>query len=155
MNIIEVIGNLGSDPETRYTPSGQKVTTFRIASNSKKGGKDITIWFRITVWGDRFDKMMSYMKKGSFVMVVGELHKPEIFNNREGQPQIGLEVTAEMIKFVPGARPAGEKKEGQEGSYGQSEGNNFGGGYGGGFGESGGNQGKNHSFAEEEEEVPF
>lgn len=155
MNIIQVIGNLGQDPETRYTPSGQKVTTFRIASNSKKGGKEITTWFRITVWGDRFDKMMTYFKKGSYVLVVGELHKPEIFTNRENQPQVGLEITAEMIKFLPG-KGAGEKKEAQEPAYAQSESsNNFGGGFGGGgFGESG-NHGKNPQYSEEEEEIPF
>lgn len=155
MNIIQVMGNLGSDPETRYTPSGQKVTTFRIASNSKKGGKEITTWFRITVWGDKFDKMMSYLKKGSSALVIGELHKPEIYNSRDNQPQISLEVTADVIKFMP-SRGTGEKKEGQDTPYGQSDSNNFGGGFGGGgFGE-GGNQGKNNqAFAEEEEEVPF
>lgn len=155
MNIIQVMGNLGSDPETRYTPNGQKVTTFRIASNSKKAGKDITNWFRVTVWGDKFDKMISYLKKGSSVLVMGELHKPEIYNSRDNQPQVSLEITAEIIKFLPG-RGTGERTEGgttastTEGGYGGGFG---GGGFaGGGFGE--GNQGKSSSFAEEEE-IPF
>ncbi|MDB2613946.1 single-stranded DNA-binding protein [Chlamydiales bacterium] len=101
MNIIEVIGNLGKDPEVRYTPSGQKVTNLTIASNSKRGGKEETTWYRITIWGDRFDKMISFLKKGSLIMVVGELHKPEIFTGRDGQSQISLEVTAEMLRFLP------------------------------------------------------
>lgn len=152
MNIIQIIGNLGSDPETRYTPSGQKLTTFRIASNSKKGGKDITTWFRVTVWGDKFDKMISYLKKGSSIMVMGELHKPEIYNNKENQPQVGLEVTAEILKFIPG-RSNGERQAQplqEGGGYAHSE-KSF-----GGFGEMG-SHGRNPSFSEEEEqeEVPF
>jgi single-strand DNA-binding protein len=44
MNIIEVAGHLGADPVTRFTPSGQKVTTFNVATNSRKGGNEVTIW---------------------------------------------------------------------------------------------------------------
>ena len=104
MNIIEVAGHLGSEPEVRFTPSGQKVTSFRMATNSRRGGNDETTWWRITVWGDRFDKMMPYIKKGSALIVIGELRKPEIYNNREGQPQVSLEITAEIIKFSPFGR---------------------------------------------------
>lgn len=101
MNIIQIMGNLGSDPETRFTPDGQKVTTFRVAVNTRKGGNDETIWYRVTVWGDRFDKMLSFLKKGSAVMVIGRLAKPQIYNDREGRPQVSLEVTAEMLFFLP------------------------------------------------------
>jgi single-strand DNA-binding protein len=101
MNFIHIAGHLGADPETRFTPSGKKVTTLRIATKSRKGGNDETIWWRVTIWGDQFDKMLTYLKKGSAVIVFGEMQKPEIFTDREGKPQISLEITASSIQFSP------------------------------------------------------
>lgn len=101
MIIVEIAGRLGADPEVRYTPNNQKVTTMRVATNVYKGGKEETVWWRVTVWGDRFDKMMNYLKKGSAVVVIGDMHKPEIWTNRDGNSQISMEMTAEIIKFSP------------------------------------------------------
>ena len=105
MNIVELAGRLGADPEVRYTANNLKVTTLRVAANSYRGGKEETIWWRVTIWGDRFDKMLSFMKKGSAIIVIGELHKPEIWTNRNGEPQVSMEMTAEMIKFSPFGKP--------------------------------------------------
>jgi single-strand DNA-binding protein len=112
MNLIQLMGNLGADPESRFTPSGQKVTTLRVATTVRKGGKEETVWYRVTIWGDRFDKMLSYLKKGSAIIVVGELGKPEIWTDKEGKPQVSLEVTAEVVRFSPFGR---SEKSGQEG----------------------------------------
>lgn len=112
MNLIQLMGNLGADPESRFTPSGQKVTTLRVATTVRKGGKEETVWYRVTIWGDRFDKMLSYLKKGSAVIVMGELGKPEIWTDKEGKPQVSLEVTAEFIRFSPFGK---SEKSGQEG----------------------------------------
>jgi len=101
MNLIQVAGRLGSDPETRFTSSGQKVSSFRIASNARKSGQDVTIWWRVTVWGDRFDKIMSYLKKGSAIMVAGPLQPPSVYQDREGNWQPSLDITAEIINFSP------------------------------------------------------
>ncbi len=101
MFIVHIAGHLGKDPETRFTPSGQKVTTFTIATNHRKGKEDITIWVRVTVWGDRFDKMISYLKKGSAVVVMGRMNPPSSYTDKEGRTQISLEITAEMIEFSP------------------------------------------------------
>lgn len=114
MNIIQIVGRLGADPETRFTPSGQKVTSLRLATNSRRGGKEETTWWRITIWGDRFDKMLPYLKKGSALMVVGEL-KAEIYMDKSGQPQISLEVTADILKFMSLGGGAGERGNQQEG----------------------------------------
>ena len=114
MNIIQVSGHMGSDPEVRFTPSGQKVTTFRVASNKRRGDKEETIWWRITVWGDRFDKLMPYLKKGKPIIAIGEMNTPSIYTNKDGQPQVSLEVTAEMIRFSPFGK--GESQEGQANS---------------------------------------
>ncbi len=104
MNIITIAGHLGADPEIRFTSNGQKVTTLRVAVNTRKGGKEETIWYRVTVWGESFDKMISFLKKGSPVIVVGDLAKPEIFNDREGEPQISMNITASNIMFSPFGR---------------------------------------------------
>lgn len=109
MNHITIAGRLGNDPEVRYTSSGMKVTTFRLATNSRKSGKDETIWYRITIWGEQFDKMMGYIKKGSALIISGELGKPEIYNDREGSPQVSLNVTAFNITFSPFGKSQGNE----------------------------------------------
>jgi single-strand DNA-binding protein len=101
MIIVQVAGRLGKDAETRFTTSGQKVTTLTLATNIRKAGKEETVWWRVTIWGERYDKMLPYLKKGSAIIVVGEMNKPEIWNDKEGRPQVGLELTAEIIRFNP------------------------------------------------------
>ena len=112
MNNILVAGHLGADPEARFTPSGQKVTTLRVASNVRKAGKDETVWWKITIWGDQFDKILPYFKKGSSIIVTGELSKPEIFTDREGRPQISLNITANNIMFSPFGKSDSKSEEG-------------------------------------------
>jgi len=104
MNIITIAGRLGLDPEVRFTSNGQKVTTLRMAVNVRKAGKEETIWYRVTVWGEHFDKMISFLKKGSALIVVGDLAKPEIFNDREGKPQVSMNITASSLMFSPFGR---------------------------------------------------
>lgn len=105
MNQITIAGHLGADPEVRFTSSGQKVTTLRVAARARRGGKDETIWWKVTVWGEQFDKIIPYFKKGSPIIVVGELSKPEIFTDREGRPQVSMNITAQNIMFSPFGRP--------------------------------------------------
>ncbi len=116
MIIIEIAGHLGTDPEVRFTPGGQKVTNLRVATNTRKSGKDETVWWRVTIWGERFDKMMPYLKKGSAIIVIGEMSKPEIYTDKEGRPQVSLDLTAEMIRFSPFGKT---DKNGQEQGAGQ------------------------------------
>lgn len=105
MNQLTIAGHLGADPEVRFTSSGQKVTTLRVAARARKGAKDDTIWWKVTVWGEQFDKMLAYFKKGSSIIVMGELSKPEIFTDREGKPQVSMNVTASNLMFSPFGRP--------------------------------------------------
>lgn len=113
MNQITVAGHLGSDPEVRFTSSGQKVTTIRIAARVRKGSKgDDTIWWRVTVWGEQFDKMIPYLKKGSPLIVLGELSKPEIFTDRENRPQVSMNITANNLLFSPFGRPDSQNNSG-------------------------------------------
>ncbi len=114
MNFIHIAGHLGADPEVRFTSSGKKVTTLKVATRSRrgKGGEDVTIWWRVTIWGEQFDKMVPHLKKGSAVMVYGDVHKPEIFTDREGKPQVSLDITAAHIEFSPFGKPASSQNEG-------------------------------------------
>src|SRR5258708_630426 len=105
MNHTTIAGHLGADPEVRFTSSGKKVTTLRVAARARRGAKDETIWWSVTIWGEQFDRMIPHFKKGSPVIVIGELNKPEIFTDREGHPQISMNVTAHNLLFSPFGRP--------------------------------------------------
>ncbi len=115
MNQTTIAGHLGADPEVRFTSSGQKVTTLRLAAKVRRSAKDKddTIWWRVTIWGEHLDKMISYCKKGSALIVIGEMSKPEIFTDREGRSQISMNVTASDILFSPFGKPSesSERKE--------------------------------------------
>lgn len=125
MFIVHLAGHLGKDPETRFTPSGQKVTSFTIATNHRKGKEDVTIWVRVTVWGDRFDKLISYLKKGSAVIVTGRMNPPSSYTDKEGRTQVSVEVTAEMIEFSPfGKTDRSGEGQMQQTATGQSHGGN-------------------------------
>lgn len=122
MNNLLIAGHLGKDPDVRFTASGQKVTSFSVAVNHRRGGKEeTTIWIRVTVWGDRFDKLIAYLKKGSAVIVTGELQPPSSYLDKEGRQQFSLEMTAESIKFSPFGRP---DRVGEENSAGYTANNN-------------------------------
>jgi single-strand DNA-binding protein len=112
MNFLHLAGHLGTDPEVRFTSSGLKVTTLRVATRArKKAGEDRTIWWRVTVWGEQFDKMIAHLKKGSPIMAAGELDEPQIYTDRNGNPQISMSMTASSLMFSPFGR--GEQKPNQ------------------------------------------
>ena len=132
MNLIEIMGHVGSDPEERMTPSGRKVVSFRLADNMKSGEREETLWWRISCWGDQFDRMLTYVKKGSALIVHGEIRRtPETYQDREGQTKVSLEVTATQLRFSPfggkGERTAGGEERpnygGNQNQSGQSQGN--------------------------------
>lgn len=111
MQLIHIIGKLGSDPETRFTASNQKVTTFRVACNRKRAGKEETTWYRATVWGEQYDKLMPYIKKGSSLHIVGDFQQPEMYQDKEGRTQVSLQITVVHISFLPASKPAERKTE--------------------------------------------
>lgn len=115
MILIQIAGHLGQDPEVRFTPSGQKVTSIRVATNIRRGNKEKTIWWKVTMWGDRFDKKLSYLKKGSPVVAWGEMGIPDIYQDRDGNPQTSFEIIAEYIGFSPFGKNDKQKEGGQEG----------------------------------------
>lgn len=145
MNQLTIAGHLGADPEVRFTSSGQKVTTLRVAARARRGNKDETIWWRVTIWGEQFDKMLPYFKKGSPIIVVGELSKPEIFTDKEGRPQVSMNITASNILFSPFGKPDhGSEQQEQAGQQfaAVAEQSTYG-------------QGKDSDSSFEEDEIPF
>jgi single-strand DNA-binding protein len=105
MIIVEIAGHLGGDPEVRFTSKeGKKVTNFSVATKVRRSGKDETVWWRVVIWGDRFDGVMPYLKKGSAIIVVGEMTPPKIYSDKENRPQVSLEIEAQIIKLSPFGR---------------------------------------------------
>lgn len=107
MNQVTIAGHLGADPEVRFTSSGKKVSTLRVAARARKNSKDETIWWKVTIWGDQFDKIIPYFKKGHPIIVMGELSPPEMFTDREGKTQVSMNITAQYIGFSPFGKPDG------------------------------------------------
>lgn len=121
---IIIAGNLGRDPEMRYTPSGQAVTNFSVAVNenytNSQGEKiERTLWFRVSTWGKQAEICNQYLKKGQKVLVEGRLVAdpttggPRVWQGQKG-PGASFEVSASRVRFLT-AR--GEIEEGgfQEG----------------------------------------
>ena len=103
-NKIIVVGNLGRDPELRYTPQGNAVCNFSVATNEKrrdKGGdlQDMTTWFRITLWGKQAETASKYLTKGRPVYVEGRLRVEE-WTDRDGKNRYTLEVNATDLQFL-------------------------------------------------------
>ena len=111
---IILAGNLGSDPELRYTPSGQAVCKLSVAtnrqwSNDKGEAQKETCWFRVSVWGKQAEACNTYLVKGRPVLVEGRLApdasgNPKIWNGNDGTPHASYEVTAQVVRFLPSAK---------------------------------------------------
>ena len=108
---IIVVGNLGADPEMRYTPSGQAVTNFNVATNRQyttSDGNQVkeTAWFRVSTWGKNAENCNQYLKKGSKVLIEGRLNPdpatggPKVFTRQDGSSGATFEITAQTIKFL-------------------------------------------------------
>jgi single-strand DNA-binding protein len=96
---ITVLGNLGSVPDMRYTPSGKAFTSFSLAVNEKYKEQETTTWFRVTCWDKLAETASQYLTKGRQVMVVGRV-KASAYPDKEGKPAASLEVTADKLVFV-------------------------------------------------------
>lgn len=111
MIIVEIAGYLGSDAEERFTSTGKRVVSLRVATKVRQSGQDETVWWRVSIWGDRFDKMLPYLKKGAAVIILGEMNKPEVYTAKDGSQQISMQMTAEMLKFSPFGKSEKERSQ--------------------------------------------
>src|SRR3954470_8587226 len=100
---VMIIGNLGRDPEMRYTPNGRQVTEFSVAVTHR--GRDPqsgewadqgTDWFRVTIWGDRAERAAEEFRKGNRVFVEGRFRTRE-YDAKDGTHRTSLEITADNV----------------------------------------------------------
>ena len=96
-NQINLIGNLGADPQLRNTPTGRQVASFNVATNRnyQRNGEweSDTTWFRINVWGDAAERIATRLRKGHRVFVTGRLSTSQ-FLREDGSEGFSLEVNA-------------------------------------------------------------
>jgi len=122
---IIILGNLSKDPEMRYTPSGQAVTSFSVASNreytSGNGEKHKeTIWFRVSTWGNLAEICNKYLKSGSKVYIEGRLTPdkstggPRVWSKQDGTAGASFEVNAQTVRFLGGTKDGGMVEASQE-----------------------------------------
>ncbi|MFH1531263.1 MAG: single-stranded DNA-binding protein [Pseudomonadota bacterium] len=103
VNKVLLLGNLGGDPELRYTPSGQAVANFNLATNERvqKDGnwEERTEWHRIVVWGKLAERCNEYLKKGSSVFLEGRIQTRK-WQDREGGDRYTTEIVAFTVQFL-------------------------------------------------------
>lgn len=107
-NKIIVVGNLGRDPELRYTPQGSAVCSFSMATSEKKRDKagelqEVTTWFRVTTWNKQAEIASKYLTKGSPVYIEGRLRIEE-WTDRDGKNRYTIEVNATDLQFIGSGR---------------------------------------------------
>jgi single-strand DNA-binding protein len=119
-----IVGHLGRDPELRFTPGGQQVCSFSVATNrswTDQSGQqqDKTTWFRVTAWGKLAELCQQYLSKGRLVLVEGEVDA-SAWTAQTGEPRASLELNARNVRFLGGrdmvggpmaARPSGSPME--------------------------------------------
>jgi single-strand DNA-binding protein len=99
---LMIIGNLGRDPEMRYTPTGKPVTQFTVAVNQSTRNQQTgewtedTDWFRVSVYGDRAERAAEQLRKGNRVFVEGRFRTRE-FEGQDGQKRTSLDLTADNV----------------------------------------------------------
>jgi single-strand DNA-binding protein len=118
-------GNVGRDPEMRYTPAGQPVTSFSVATNRSYTGNSgetvkETVWFQATVWGKLAEICNQYVQKGSKVLIEGRLVPdpatggPKVWTGQDGAPRASFNVNAGTVRFLSSSQHQGAPAEGDE-----------------------------------------
>ncbi|HIG72059.1 MAG TPA: single-stranded DNA-binding protein [Myxococcales bacterium] len=148
INKAILIGNLGRDPELRYTQNGQAVVNFSLATSENwmdKGGErqERTEWHRIVAWGKTGELCAQYLSKGRTVYIEGRIQTRD-WEDKEGMKRQTTEINATTVQFLGGPRGDGDSSggySGPTGGSGGSGGSSAGGGSGGGGAVDGGGGG--------------
>ena len=127
LNKVQIIGNLGRDPEMRYTPAGKAVTNFtvavgRVTRDPNGDNHEETEWFRVVAWDRLAETCQQYLKKGSKVYIEGRLQTRK-YTDREGAERTSVEVVANDMMMLDSRRmdavPAGSAVREADGGDGQ------------------------------------
>lgn len=108
---LVIVGRLGRDPEMRFTPAGQAVTSFSVATDhvhNDASGKSVkeTVWFRVSAWGKLAETCNNFLSKGKLVLVEGRLTAdpksggPRIWTGQDGTQKASFEISAQTVKFL-------------------------------------------------------
>ena len=118
LNCVHIMGNLGADPEMRYTPTGRAVTNIRVAvsrkwRDSEGQPQEKTEWFRVVLWGRQAETANQYLQKGSPVYVQGRL-ETHSYEGNDGQTRYMTELIARNLIMLPrgNGRRAGTEEQG-------------------------------------------
>lgn len=108
-----LVGNVGSSPEMKYTPSGIAVTTFSLAVNKRWKNADgqqqeKTTWWRVTVWRQQAEFVSQYVTKGMRVLVEAEDVEARAFTDKTGNNRASLEITANAVRFMDSKKDSGD-----------------------------------------------
>jgi single-strand DNA-binding protein len=119
LNKMMIIGNLGADPELRYTPTGKAVTNLRVAVNHNFRGPDgewqkETQWFNVEVWDQAAERAAEQLRKGNKVYAEGRLRTRE-WEGQDGQKRTSVEIRADRVQSL-------ERREPGEGGFSPGEG---------------------------------
>ena len=112
---IQIVGNLGRDPEMRYTPNGRPVTEFSVAVNQSTKNQqtgewvEATDWFRVSAWGNLAERTAENLRKGNRVLVDGRFRTRE-YETKDGRKGLSLEITADQVLSL-------DRREAAEGTF--------------------------------------
>ena len=111
VNKVMLIGNLGRDPEVRFTPSGRAVANFTVATSEKWSDndgnrKEHTEWHNIVVWGKQAETCGQYLSKGRQVFIEGTIRKRD-YEDKEGNKRFVTEIIARDVRFLGGPGQGG------------------------------------------------
>lgn len=115
---ITIIGNVGKDPEMRYTPGGVAVCDFTVAVNARwtdrntNEKKEKTTWFKVSAWRQLGETCSQYVRKGMKILVVGEIDA-RAYLTQNGEARASLELTARDVKFLSGRDEEGAPRSSQ------------------------------------------
>lgn len=109
---LSIIGNVGRDPELRYTQQGVAVTSINVAVNKKWKNdageqQEQTTWFRVSCWRRTAEVVAEYVKRGSLVHIIADDVKANVYTDREGNARASLDCTAQTVTFLNTPRSGG------------------------------------------------
>ena len=136
LNRVMIIGNLGKDPELRYTANQTAVATFNLATTDYRTGADgqrqeITEWHRVVVWSKVAENCAKFLTKGRTVFVEGRLQTRSWDDKQTGQKRYQTEIVAQNVQFLNSPAQRGDyaqqgQSQGQSGGYGNRAQQNIG-----------------------------